>query len=87
MEIVFLPEAEQDLNYWVKTGNKSILKKITQLIEAISNNPYEGIGKPEPLKYKLTGCWSRRINQENRIIYEVVANKLLIYSVRGHYNL
>lgn len=87
MEIVFLPEAEQDLNYWVKTGNKTILKKITQLIEAIANNPYEGIGKPEPLKYRLTGCWSRRINQEHRIIYEVAANKLLVYSVRGHYNL
>ena len=87
MEIVFLPEAEQDLNYWVKTGNKTILKKITHLIEAIANNPYEGIGKPEPLKYRLTGCWSRRINQEHRIIYEVAANKLLVYSVRGHYNL
>jgi toxin YoeB len=87
MEIVFLPEAEQDLNFWIKTGNKKILKKITQLVEAISINPYEGIGKPEPLKYRLTGCWSRRINQEHRIVYEVIDNKLLIFSLRGHFNL
>jgi toxin YoeB len=87
MEIVFLPEAEQDLNCWIKTGNKTILKKITQLVESIAFNPYKGIGKPEPLKYSLTGCWSRRINQEHRIVYEVIENKLLIYSLRGHYNL
>ncbi len=86
MEIVFLPEAEEDLNYWIKSGNKIILKKIAQLIEAITENPFEGIGKPEPLKNGLTGCWSRRINIEHRLVYEIIDNKILIHSVKGHYN-
>jgi len=85
MEIVFLPEAEKDLNFWIKTGNKSILKKIANLIENIQKNPFEGIGKPEPLKHSLTGIWSRRINREHRLIYEIMDNKILIYSVKGHY--
>jgi toxin YoeB len=50
MEIIFLPEAEEDLNFWIKSGNKTILKKIAQLVEAIAQSPFEGIGKPEPLK-------------------------------------
>jgi toxin YoeB len=85
MEIVFLPEAEKDLNFWLKSGNKTILKKIAQLIEAITENPTEGIGKPEQLKYSLTGCWSRRINAEHRLVYEILDDKLLIHSLRGHY--
>jgi toxin YoeB len=85
MEIVFLPEAKEDLNYWVKTGNKPILKKIAQLVEAIQQSPFEGIGKPEPLKYNHTGTWSRKINREHRLVYEFRDNKLLIYSARGHY--
>ncbi len=85
MEIILLPEAENDLNFWVKTGNKAVLKKITQLIEDIMNTPYEGVGKPEQLKYKLKGCWSRRINKEHRLIYEIEENKILVYSLKGHY--
>jgi toxin YoeB len=86
MQIIFLPDANDDLNYWVKSGNKAIIKKITQLIEAIQNNPYEGIGKPESLRYNLSGAWSRRINKEHRIIYEIVDEKILIHSVRGYYS-
>lgn len=85
MEIIFLPEAENDLNYWTITGNQSILKKIANLIENIQINPFEGIGKPEQLKHNLTGIWSRRINREHRLIYEIVDDKILIYSVKGHY--
>ncbi len=85
MEIVFLPEAKEDLDFWLKSGNKTILKKIAQLIEAITENPFEGVGKPEPLKYSLTGCWSRRINIEHRLVYEILDNKILIHSVKGHY--
>jgi toxin YoeB len=85
MEIVFLPDAEDDLNFWVKTGNKAIVKKITQLIEAIRQSPFEGIGKPEPLKYSLAGLWSRRINHEHRLIYEIDGQKVLIHSAKGHY--
>lgn len=85
MQVIFLPDAKEDLNFWVKTGNKSIIKKITQLIEDIQINPFEGVGKPEALKYSLTGLWSRRINKEHRIVYEIVDNKILIHSVKGHY--
>lgn len=85
MEIIFLPAAREDLNFWVKTGNKTMLKKIAQLIEAIKENPFDGVGKPEPLKHSLTGCWSRRINQEHRLIYEIKDTNILILSVKGHY--
>ena len=57
-----MPEAKADLDFWIKSGNKPVLKKITQLLESVSTTPYEGIGKPEPLKYNLMGCWSRRID-------------------------
>jgi len=89
MEVIFAPKAVNDLSYWKKSGNKAIQKKIQQLILAIQENPFEGIGKPEPLKYDLSGAWSRRINQEHRIIYEIHDNEILvileILSLRGHY--
>ncbi|WP_316806367.1 Txe/YoeB family addiction module toxin [Pedobacter agri] len=65
--------------------NQAIQKKIEQLILAIQENPYTGIGKPEQLRYNLSGQWSRRINEEHRIIYDVINNVLNIYSLRGHY--
>jgi toxin YoeB len=85
MQVVFQPKAKEDLDFWVKSGNKSILKKITQLIEAITEQPFEGIGKPEILKHELSGLWSRRINQEHRIIYELNDGKIFIHSLKGHY--
>lgn len=89
MEIIYSPKAVEDLKYWKKTGNKAIQKKITNLIQAIQENPYEGIGKPEPLKYNLSGAWSRRINHEHRLVYEVnERNEIIILdilSLRGHY--
>ena len=85
MQIVLLPEAKKDLNFWVESDNKAVLKRITKLIESILENPYEGIGKPEPLKYSLAGCWSRRINQEHRIIYEICNDELIVLSLKGHY--
>jgi toxin YoeB len=86
MEIVFLPDADDDLIFWVKTGNKAMLKKIAQLVEAIKENPSEGIGKPEQLKHNLTGLWSRRISHEHRIVYEITDDKILIHSLKGHYS-
>ena len=80
-----MPEAKADLDFWIKYGNKPVLKKITQLLESVSTTPYEGIGKPEPLKYNLMGCWSRRINQEHRIVYEVHSDKIIVLSLKGHY--
>jgi toxin YoeB len=89
MEVIFSPKAIEDLKYWKKSGNKIIQKKITTLIDAIQENPYEGIGKPEPLKYNLSGAWSRRITQEHRLVYEVnESNQIVILdilSLRGHY--
>lgn len=89
MEVIYTPQAVEDLNYWKKSENKAIQKKIEQLIIAIIEKPFEGIGKPEPLKYELSGSWSRRINREHRIVYEVYNEHtvviLEIQSLRGHY--
>ena len=85
MEIILLPIAEKHLDFWKKTGNKKALKKISELIKATLETPYDGIGKPEALKYQLTGKWSRRIDKENRFVYTITDNKLYIYSLKGHY--
>lgn len=89
MEIIYSEKAIKDLEYWSKSGNKTILKKISSLIKAIQINPFEGIGKPEPLKYELSGYWSRRIDTEHRIIYEIIDENtidiLSIISLKGHY--
>ena len=89
MEIIYAPRALEDINYWKKTGNKAIQNKIKSLIDAIIDSPFEGIGKPEPLKYQLSGAWSRRIDREHRIVYEIDEVEdikvLTIYSLRGHY--
>jgi toxin YoeB len=89
MEIIFSPRAVDDLKYWKRSGNKTIQKKIEKLLEAILLNPYEGIGKPEPLKHNLSGAWSRRITQEHRLVYEVnERNEIVILdilSLKGHY--
>ncbi|TDG36853.1 Txe/YoeB family addiction module toxin [Pedobacter changchengzhani] len=88
MEVIFMPKALEHLNFWRKSGNKIIQKKIEQLILAIQENPFEGIGKPEPLKYELSGSWSRRINEEHRIIYEIHDDGIVILeiqSLKGHY--
>ncbi|MFO7862442.1 MAG: Txe/YoeB family addiction module toxin [Salinivirgaceae bacterium] len=85
MEIEYTLQAKEDLDFWKKSNNTTILKKIRKLIEAILQNPYEGIGKPEALKYNLTGCWSRRINKEHQIVYEVFDNIIIVHSLNGHY--
>lgn len=91
MKIVLSPRAEKDFEYWAKTGNKIILKKIGNLIEAIQSDPYKGIGKPEPLKYELSGAWSRRIDKEHRLVYQILEDGTLdilsIISAKGHYEL
>lgn len=85
MEVIFLPDAEEDLQCWIFTANKTILKKIAQLIDDLKIHPYSGVGKPEPLKYNLSGAWSRRISKEHRLVYEVVNDTVLILSAKGHY--
>lgn len=78
-------QANDDIAFHKKSGNVKILNKIFQLLNNILENPFEGIGKPEPLKYNLSGCWSRRINKEHRLVYEVNEHKIVILSLRGHY--
>jgi toxin YoeB len=85
MEIDLYEKAIKDFEYWKKSGNKAVQKKIQQILADMKVHPFEGIGKPEPLKYKLSGRWSRRINSEHRIIYDVVNEIINIYSLRGHY--
>ncbi len=85
MEIIFKDKALSDIAYWEKSGKKQIQKKITKLIQDIIEHPETGLGKPEKLKHELIGLWSRRINDEHRIIYEIVNGQLHILSLRGHY--
>lgn len=85
MEVSYTFQAREDLSYWKKTNNQVVLKKIRQLIEAIVENPFDGIGKPEPLKHNLSGTWSRRINREHRLVYELKEDNLIILSLKGHY--
>ncbi|MCF8449205.1 MAG: Txe/YoeB family addiction module toxin [Taibaiella sp.] len=85
MEVIFMPAALEDVEFWKKSGNVIILKRIRQLIEAIQEEPFAGIGKPERLKYNWSEWWSRRINDEHRIVYKVESDKIIVYSVRYHY--
>ena len=89
MQIEFSDKAKVDIDFWRKSGNKGILNKIYSLIEDIQLHPFEGIGKPEQLKHQLTGKWSRRINQEHRIIYKITEENTIeildILSLKGHY--
>lgn len=78
-------DAWEDYLYW-QVQDKKILKRINQLVRDISRNPFEGIGKPEPLKGNLAGFWSRRIDAEHRLVYTVEGNNVLIFSCKGHYN-
>jgi toxin YoeB len=85
MEVVFSPLALKHVEYWKKTNNLKTQSRISELIKAITIDPYKGIGKPEPLKHQLAGKWSRRIDKENRIIYNIENKTLSIYSLKGHY--
>lgn len=85
MRIWVSPEFSEDLESW-KRSDKKIAEKIKKLLLAIVENPHEGIGKPEPLKYKLSGCWSRRISKEHRLIYRVVNDELQLIACRYHYS-
>ena len=81
--IVFSKNAWEDFTSWL-LEDKRMLKKINELIREIQRNPHSGIGKPEPLKYDLAGLWSKRIDREHRLVYQVLNNEVLIYSCRYH---
>jgi len=80
-------KARKELQLHYKSGNKSDVRKIEQIFLELSNTPFEGTGNPEPLKYHLSGYWSRRINRKDRIIYKVYENRVvvLVVSAIGHY--
>ena len=84
MKILFSENAWEDYLYWQKT-DKAMVKRINGLIHDIQRSPYDGIGKPEPLKHALSGFWSRRINEEHRLVYSVEGNVLRIAQARYHY--
>jgi len=81
---VFQPEFRQDLKYWLQIDRNMALR-VLELIEAVLRDPFSGIGKPEPLKYVLAGCWSRRITQEHRLVYKVSARRIDFLQARYHY--
>ncbi len=84
MKKIWQEEAWEDYLYW-QTQDKKTLKRINSIIKDIERNPFEGIGKPEPLKYDLSGCWSRRIDDTNRIVYRINNDILEILQCRTHY--
>lgn len=86
MKITFSKNAWEDYLSWQK-DDKKMLRKINDLIKDIQRTPYDGLGKPEPLKFDLTGYWSRRIDQEHRLVYQFQDGELLVYSCRYHYDI
>lgn len=84
MKLVFAEKAWEDYLYWQKT-DKKILNRINTLIKEIKREPFEGIGKPEPLKHALSGYWSRRINDEHRIVYKIQQDSILLAQLKYHY--
>ena len=84
MRLVFSQNAWQDYLFWQET-DKKMLRRINDLIRDIERNGYQGIGKPEPLRYDLAGYWSRRINSEHRIVYKIEGDAVLLAQLRYHY--
>ncbi len=85
MKYIFVDESWEDYLYW-QNIDKKMLKRINLLIKDISRQPYEGLGKPEPLKHNYRGFWSRRIDQEHRLIYQVREDEIRIIKCRFHYD-
>ncbi len=81
----FSKQAKKDIDFHKKSGNKTVLKKLLVLLNELAEHPFTGAGKPEQLKYNLAGLWSRRINRDHRLVYEVSENSVLVHSAKGHY--
>jgi toxin YoeB len=84
VKLIFAKKAWEDYLYWQKT-DKKMLNRINALIKEIKRDPFDGIGKPEPLKHALSGYWSRRINDEHRIVYKIQQDSILLAQLRYHY--
>lgn len=85
MELRLTDTAKEDIKFFNRSGQSHIVKRIEKLLISIMETPFTGIGKPEPLKHQYSGKWSRRIDNEHRIIYTVQEDIIYIYSARGHY--
>jgi toxin YoeB len=83
-KITFESSAFEDFNYWA-ARDKKLYRRIVQLIKDIDRSPFIGIGKPEPLKHELSGYWSRRINDEHRLVYKITDDSIIILACRYHY--
>lgn len=81
---VFQAEFREDLQYWVKCDRGTALR-VLDLVEAVMRDPFEGVGKPEPLRHVLAGCWSRRVTQEHRLVYRVSDEVIDFLQARYHY--
>ena len=81
----FTDKAKEDITLHKKAGNKAILNKLLILLKELTEHPFTGTGKPEPLKHDLAGLWSRRINREHRLVYEVELNTVFVHSAKDHY--
>ena len=81
----FTDKAKEDIAAHKKSGNKAVLNKLLTLLEQLEEHPFSGTGKPEPLKHNLSGMWSRRINKEHRLVYQIEGNTVFILSAKGHY--
>jgi toxin YoeB len=85
VKLAFTPTGWRDYVHW-QTADRQILKRVNRLIEDALRDPYEGIGKPEPLKHALAGAWSRRITEEHRLVYLPVEGELIVLQARYHYS-
>ena len=84
MNVTFTPTALDDLRYWLKTDKRQA-ERVLALLEEIRRTPFEGSGKPEPLRFQLAGCWSRRIDREHRLVYQVEEAEIVVIACRYHY--
>lgn len=85
LNLEFTPKGFEDFEWWVKNDRKMI-DRLFKLMDAARKTPFEGIGKPEALKYEMRGCWSRRIDDTHRLVYEVYPDKIKVVACRYHYN-
>ena len=81
----FTDKAKEDIDFHKKAGNRAVLNKLRILLDELAEHPFTGTGKPEPLKHHLSGMWSRRMNREHRLIYEVEDDTVFILSAKEHY--
>ncbi len=84
MNLTWTDESWEEYTFW-QNEDKKVVKKINNLLKDIQRDPYDGLGKPERLKYELSGCWSRRITDEHRLVYEVTVYSIIIISCKYHY--